>query len=62
MIKRITDIMFSLTGLIILFPVFLIVAIIIKIDSRGPVFYLRERVGKKAQLKIVREDKEKQAQ
>ena len=42
--KRIFDIMVSFLLLIILSPVFLILAIAIKIDSRGPVFYRQERV------------------
>lgn len=37
--KRIFDIVFSLIGLIILIPVFLIISIIIKLDSKGPVFF-----------------------
>jgi len=36
----------SLFGLIILSPLFLIIAILIKLDSEGPVFYRGERVGK----------------
>ncbi len=43
-LKRIFDIFVSLIMLIILLPVFLILAIAIKIDSRGPVFYRQERV------------------
>jgi lipopolysaccharide/colanic/teichoic acid biosynthesis glycosyltransferase len=43
--KRILDIFFSLLGLIILSPFFLILAIAIKIDSPGPVFYRGLRVG-----------------
>lgn len=42
--KRIFDIVVSLIMLIILSPVFLILAIAIKIDSYGPVFYRQERV------------------
>ncbi len=42
--KRIFDIVISLIMLIILFPIFLILAIAIKIDSKGPVFYRQERV------------------
>ena len=45
MTKRLFDIFFSLIGLIILIPVFLIIAIIIKIDSKGPVFFRQSRVG-----------------
>lgn len=46
MLKRSVDIVFSLTGLIFLSPVFLIIAIWIKMDSKGPVFYKQIRVGK----------------
>ena len=45
MIKRLFDIILSFVGIIILIPVFIIVAILIKIDSSGPVFFLQERVG-----------------
>ena len=44
--KRAIDISFSLVGLIVLTPVFLVVLILIKIDSPGPVFYKQIRVGK----------------
>ena len=42
--KRLFDIVVSLLMLIILSPTFLILAIAIKIDSKGPVFYRQERV------------------
>ncbi len=42
--KRFFDILFSLIGLIILSPLFIILAIAIKIDSKGSVFYRQERV------------------
>lgn len=45
-IKRLFDIIISLVGLVILSPVFLIVAIAIKCDDGGPVFYDQIRVGK----------------
>lgn len=48
MIKRLFDIFFSLIGLILLLPVFLLIAIIIVVDSRGGVFYRQTRVGKDA--------------
>jgi len=44
--KRIIDIIGSLLGLIIFLPLFLILALIIKISSEGPVFYIDERIGK----------------
>ena len=49
-IKRFFDILLSLIGLIILSPIFLIIAIIIKIDSRGPVFFKHKRIGKNGKI------------
>jgi len=46
MIKRLMDIFFSLIGLIVLSPLFLVVALIIVLDSKGGVFYKQTRVGK----------------
>jgi exopolysaccharide biosynthesis polyprenyl glycosylphosphotransferase len=46
-IKRALDIVISSLVLLILAPVLVAVAIAIKIDSSGPVFYLSERIGKK---------------
>ncbi len=46
MIKRLFDILFSLVALILLLPVFVIIAIAIIIDDGFPVFYLQERIGK----------------
>ncbi len=43
--KRFFDVIFSLLGLIILSPLFLVVSLMIKLDSRGPVFYRQERLG-----------------
>jgi len=44
--KRSLDIVFSLIGLLILLPFLPFIAILIKRDSKGPVFFLQERVGK----------------
>jgi len=44
-IKRFTDILISFITLIISSPIFLITAIAIKVDSKGPVFFLHERTG-----------------
>ena len=44
--KRLFDIIASGCGLLVLAPVFLIVAIWIKVDSMGPVFYRQVRVGR----------------
>jgi len=43
-IKRLFDIIMSIVVLIVLFPIFLIVSLFIKTDSKGPVFYRQERV------------------
>lgn len=44
-LKRIVDIVLSLTGLIVLSPIFLILILAIKVDSRGPVFFKQKRVS-----------------
>ncbi|UAG19722.1 sugar transferase [Paraclostridium bifermentans] len=44
--KRIFDIGASFFGLVILSPILLLIAILIKIDSKGPVFFKQQRVGK----------------
>ncbi len=44
--KRVFDIVASGVGLIVLSPLFLVLAIWIKADSRGPVFYRQVRVGR----------------
>lgn len=46
MSKRIFDIIFSIIGLVIFLPILLIIAILIKLDSKGPVFFVQARVGK----------------
>lgn len=45
-IKRILDVIISSIGLVLLLPFFLILAIIIKIDSKGPIIYAHKRIGK----------------
>lgn len=45
-IKRIFDIILSLIGIIILLPIYLIIAIAIKLDSKGPILFKQVRVGK----------------
>ncbi len=50
MIKRGLDILFSLVGLIVMFPVLIAIAIAIKLDSPGPIFYTSERIGKKGRV------------
>lgn len=45
--KRVTGFALSSIGLILLSPLILIISILIKIDSRGPVFYRQERAGER---------------
>ena len=47
--KRTFDFLFSAFFLLILSPVFLLIALLIKLDSPGPVFYRAVRVGKKGE-------------
>lgn len=49
-IKRLFDIIASFFGLVILSPMFIIIAICIKIDSKGPVFFKQKRVGKNKKI------------
>ena len=54
--KRCFDVVMSSLMLIVLSPLFLLLAIAIKIDSRGPVFYRQERVtqyGKKFRVQLI---------
>lgn len=44
-IKRSFDLFFSIILLIVLSPLMLIVTILIKLDSKGPVFFIQERIG-----------------
>lgn len=50
MVKRLFDVIFSLLGLGALFPLFIPIIVLIKWDSKGPVFYKGGRVGKDGKL------------
>ena len=51
--KKSMDLSLSFIGLILLIPVFLILAILVKLDSKGPVFYAHTRKGKnRSDIKI----------
>ena len=43
--KRFCDLLIAVAGIILTFPLFIVIAIAIKLDSSGPVFFLQERVG-----------------
>ena len=45
-IRRLLDIIFSLIGIVLTSPIMLIIAIAIKLDSRGPVIFKQDRTGK----------------
>jgi len=45
MIKRLFDIFFSLAGIVLLTQLLLLVALLVKLDSKGPVFFRQERIG-----------------
>ena len=49
-IKRIFDIAVSSIGLIVLLPILIVIAILIKLDSKGPVFFKQKRVGKNKKI------------
>lgn len=46
MIKRIFDLVFSCIGLLLLFPILVLIAVLIKFDSKGPILFIQNRVGK----------------
>lgn len=48
--KRVFDLFWTVPGLIILSPVFLCIALWIKLDDGGPIFFKQERVGQSGQL------------
>jgi lipopolysaccharide/colanic/teichoic acid biosynthesis glycosyltransferase len=47
--KRIFDLFWATVGLLLLWPIFLVVAVLIKLEDRGPVFFRQVRVGWKGQ-------------
>jgi len=48
--KQLGEFLFALVLTVVMAPLFLLLAILIKIDSRGPVFYRQERVGENSKL------------
>ena len=46
MLKRLFDIIFSLMGLIVSAPLFLLISILIKLEDKGPIFYRGVRIGR----------------
>lgn len=44
-VKRLLDVLVAACGLVLLLPVIVVIAILIKLDSRGPVIFAQERAG-----------------
>ena len=65
-VKRLTDVACAAVGLLLSFPIMLLVAIAVKASSRGPIFYHQPRVGLRGRVFVVhkfrsmREDAEKE--
>jgi exopolysaccharide biosynthesis polyprenyl glycosylphosphotransferase len=49
-LKRILDVLLSSMALLILFPLIAVIALLVKIDSPGPIFYCSDRIGKKGRV------------
>ena len=55
MSKRVFDLFFSFVGLIVFMPFFVFISILIKLDSRGAIFFIQTRVGRNGHLfKIIK--------
>ena len=52
-VKRVSDIVIASLALILLSPLWLLIALVIKLDSRGPIFYRQERVGMDGRIFLV---------
>jgi exopolysaccharide biosynthesis polyprenyl glycosylphosphotransferase len=50
LVKRILDVVFSSVGLAVLGPLMMLIAIAVRLDSAGPIFYASPRIGKKGQV------------
>ena len=66
-LKRMEDIVGSLLALLLVSPLLAILAVVIKLDSRGPVLYVQERCGRQGRifklykLRTMRMDAEKES-
>ncbi len=45
-LKRLIDVLISFSALVLLLPFFILIAVLIKRNSKGPIFYFQERIGK----------------
>jgi exopolysaccharide biosynthesis polyprenyl glycosylphosphotransferase len=53
LVKRTSDIVIASLGLVLFAPLWLLIALLIKLDSKGPVFYMQERVGMDGRIFLV---------
>jgi FlaA1/EpsC-like NDP-sugar epimerase/lipopolysaccharide/colanic/teichoic acid biosynthesis glycosyltransferase len=53
MLKRGVDILLSIIAVILLSPLFIVLSILIKLDSRGDIFFRQERVGKNGKIFLI---------
>ena len=53
-VKRLVDILFSLLGLCVALPLAIVTALLIKLDSSGPIFFKQERVGAQGKVFTLR--------
>ena len=49
-VKRVFDVLISIAGLILLLPFFAVIALAIRLDSPGPIFFVQDRVGRRGRL------------
>ena len=49
-LKRVVDIVLSIAALIAVFPLMLLISLAVVVDSRGPIFYVSERIGKRGRV------------
>ncbi|HTZ59803.1 MAG TPA: sugar transferase [Acidobacteriaceae bacterium] len=49
-LKRILDVLLSSVALLVLLPLLVLIALAVKLDSRGPIFYCSDRIGKKGRV------------
>jgi lipopolysaccharide/colanic/teichoic acid biosynthesis glycosyltransferase len=54
MSKRIFDVVFSAIGLVVLMPVYLVCALAIALDSRGPILFNQKRIGRNGKPFLIR--------
>jgi len=53
--KRFLDVVISIVALVVLLPLYIVLAILVKISSEGPIFFLQERIGKNGKVfKIIK--------